>query len=53
MEEKLAAKPEMSNNYMTRVLLGKTAYYGGLGELGPGDLTRAKATLADFEARPV
>lgn len=47
--QKLAAKPEMSNNYMTRMLLGKNAYYSKLGALSWDDLTTARKTLAAFE----
>ena len=33
VEKRIEAKPEVSSNYMTRVLLGKQAYYSPLGAL--------------------
>lgn len=47
--DRIVAKPEIANNYMVRVLLGKRAYYSPLGNLTDSDGERAISILAKFD----
>ena len=49
VEERILAKPEIASNYMTRVMLGKEAYYSALGKLTMEDARKASTLLAQFD----
>lgn len=49
VEERINAKPEIASNYMTRVMLGKEAYYSPLGELTTEDARKASILLGQFD----
>ena len=47
--ERIKLKPEVSSNYMTRVMLGKEAYYSGLNALNVTHGQQAQRLLSQFD----